>query len=342
MPESLLSIQNSLGSNSFKSIADSIRKSNEINLNLSGLSGIKNIAKSLAIQMKTSNDFNNSIGTIGKTLSSQFATLNIPKNNFALYGLSSHFAEISKNSQLIGQSLSNLASSQILLSNSLLEISKTLSESHLNQFNGLNVALQGLSKSFLKEIARNKDWEDFDFIQETNETISTTTNDFVNNHSEVTLQDLENLKLTIVESLSTLLSKTSSEKNRTFLFDLMAVISFILGLYGTYGTYKSSIDKSNIETYLDAKKDMDTFKKELYAKIDERFNDKIKSKIAKTKVDLKYSIKKNSKVIGTIKSGQKVTVIEIRHKYFLITYLDKDTQEPKSGFVLKKYFDTEK
>lgn len=342
MPESLLSIQNLLGSNSFKSIADSIRKSNEISLNLSGLGGIKDIAKSLAIQMKTSNDFNNSIGTIGKTLSSQFTDLNIPKNNFALYGLSSHFAEISKNSQSIGESLSNLASSQISLSNSLLEISKTLSKSHLNQFNGLNVALQGLSKSFLKEIVRNKDWEDFDFVQETNETISITTNDFINSHTEVTFEDLENLKLTIVENLSVLLIKTKSEKNRIFLFDFIAVISFILGLYGAYGTYQSSIDKTNKKTYLEAKKDMEIFKKELYAKIDEKFNDKQKSKIARTKVDLKYSTKKNSKVIGIIKTGQKVTVIEIRHKYFLITYLDKDTQEPKSGFVLKKYFDIEK
>ncbi|WP_367770991.1 primase-like DNA-binding domain-containing protein [Flavobacterium sp. WC2421] len=342
MPESLLSIQNSFGSNSFKNLADSLRKSNEINLSLSGLGGITDIAKSVAIQMKTSSEFTNSITTIGKTLSSQFVNLNIPKNNFALYGLSSHIAEISKNSQLIGQSFSNLASSQILLSNSLLEISKTLSKSHLNQFNSLNVALQGLSKSFLQEIVRNRDWEDFDFIKETNETISITTNDFVSSHSEVTIQDLENLKLSIVENLSTLLSKTNSEKNRTFLFDLMAVISFILSLYGTYGTYQSSIDKNNKETYLEVKKDMDTFKKELYAKIDEKFNNKHKSKIAKTKLNLKYSTKKNSKIIGIINIGQKVTVIEIRHKYFLITYLDKETQEPKSGFVLKKYFETEK
>ena len=44
------------------------------------------------------------------------------------------------------------------------------------------------------------------------------------------------------------------------------------------------------------------------------------------------------RIIDTVKQGQQVTVVETWHKYLLIVDIDTQTQEPKSGFVLKKYF----
>jgi hypothetical protein len=34
-------------------------------------------------------------------------------------------------------------------------------------------------------------------------------------------------------------------------------------------------------------------------------------------------------------------VIEKRHKFILVSYIDMKTIEPKSGFVVKKYFEEE-
>jgi len=66
-----------------------------------------------------------------------------------------------------------------------------------------------------------------------------------------------------------------------------------------------------------------------------------KTRIARTNVNLKFADKENCKIIGIVKAGQQITVIEIRHKYLLIAYIDYETNEPKSGFVVKKYFDIE-
>jgi uncharacterized protein YgiM (DUF1202 family) len=86
------------------------------------------------------------------------------------------------------------------------------------------------------------------------------------------------------------------------------------------------------------KKEFDNNYKEFYDKIETILSKLQKSRIAKTNVNLRFSTKKNCKIIGLVKLGQPVTVIEIRHKYLLISYIDIETGEPKSGFVIKKYF----
>ena len=64
------------------------------------------------------------------------------------------------------------------------------------------------------------------------------------------------------------------------------------------------------------------------------------AKIRTARIDapLRYAAMKNARIIDTVKQGQQVTVVETWHKYLLIVYIDTQTQEPKSGFVLKKYF----
>ena len=66
----------------------------------------------------------------------------------------------------------------------------------------------------------------------------------------------------------------------------------------------------------------------------------IRAKIRTARIDapLRYAATKNARIIDTVKQGQQVTVVETWHKYLLIVYIDTQTQEPKSGFVLKKYF----
>lgn len=61
-------------------------------------------------------------------------------------------------------------------------------------------------------------------------------------------------------------------------------------------------------------------------------------RIATTDVNLRIRPRKKSQIIGVVKKGQEVTVIEIHHKYLLVIYMDNETGDPLSGFVFKKYF----
>lgn len=329
-------MQNAFGLSSLQGIAAEIAKQNKAQFNLSALSGLNDIAKSISQQMKP---FNASSILLGNSIQAQLATIQYPKNPSVLFGLTSTLVELAKTSQLASDRLSGFATSQLLLSNNLTTFAKTLSQSHLNQFNSIDIALQGISKTYLHNVALTRNWEDMSVAEEANETIANITDELLNNSSQVTFQDLDNLRQSIVTELFGLLGKTKTAKARQFIFELISVISFLLIFYNPLVI---PTDKSNTEVIETTKKEIEKISKEFSLKIETELNKLNKTRTARINVNLRYSEKKNSKIIGLVKLGQQVTVIEIRHKNLLISYIDNDTSEPKSGFVTKKYFDVDK
>lgn len=330
-------VQSAFGLNSLQAIAVALENQNKTQFNLSGLSGLKDIAKTISQQIKPFND--NSI-LLGSSLQAQLKAIQYPKNNFALFGLNSTLVELARTNQLASERLSSFATSQLLLSNNLTQFAKILSQSHLNKFNSFDIALQGISKTYLKSITLTRNWEDISIAEEANETIANVANDILNNTLPITIEDLVNFRESIVTELFGLLAKTKTDKARQFIFELISVISFLLIFYNPFIV---STDKTNTEVIQEIKKEIEkTNKEQLEQIIDQKLKKLSSTRIARINTNLKYSERKNSKIIGFVKLGQQVTVIEIRHKYLLISYIDKDTQEPKSGFVMKKYFDPEK
>ena len=132
---------------------------------------------------------------------------------------------------------------------------------------------------------------------------------------------------------------------------LLPIFFNIISLIGIYISVKGSLD--------DATRDKKTT--ELHAELIEKIKiqseisiDKIlntvlnevltpqNKRLARTNVNLRKTPNKKAPTIGLVKADQEVTVLEIRHKYLLIAYIDYETNEPKSGFVVKKYFYEEK
>ncbi len=329
-------MQGAFGLTSLQGIAAAIEKQNKAQFNLSGLSGLTDIARTISQQMKP---FNTTSMVLGNSLQNQLAAIQYPKSHSALFGLTSTLAEIAKTNQFASDRLSGFAASQMLLSNNLTEIAKALSQSHLSKFNSIDIALQGISKSYLKNIALTRNWEDISVAEEANEAISNIADELLNNTAQVTVQDLDNLRQSIVTELLGLLGRTRTDKARQFIFELISVISFLLIFYNPLVI---PTDKSNTEVINETKKEIEKISKELSAKIETELNKLNKTRTARTNVNLRYSDKKNSRIIGVVKLGQQVTVIEIRHKHLLISYIDMNTREPKSGFVTKKYFDIDK
>lgn len=329
-------MQSAFGLNSLQAIAATIEKQNKAHFNLSGLNGLTDIARSISQQMKP---FNATSMVLGNSIQAQLATIQYPKNQSALFGLTSTLADLAKSNQLASDRLSGFATSQLLLSNNLTAIAKTLSQSHLDKFNSIDIALQGISKTYLKNIALTRNWEDISVAEEANQTIANIADELLNNSSQVTIQDLDNLRQSIVTELFGLLGQTKTDKARQFIFELISVISFLLIFYNPFVI---PTDKTNTEVIETTKREIEKINKEFSTKIETELNKLNKTRTARTNVNLRYSEKKNSKVIGIVKIGQKATVIEIRHKHLLISYLDIETGEPKSGFVTKKYFDVDK
>jgi hypothetical protein len=304
--------------------------------NLSAINGITNLTKQLAQQTKSHNQLSAVSGNITELFT---AMEKLPKNNFAFSGLTSSLAQITVDNALLSNKISKIASSQLILSNNISEISRLFNNSHLNQFNGIEIALQGISNSYLKDIFKTKKWENFEIVEEVNEAISLQAEDLINNDSQITLEDLNAFKVSVIIELKELLSKSKSEKATLFILNLITVIGFIITLYTTF---KPNTEITNEEVLNETKKEIEKISKELSEKIKFELSKLNKSRISTTNVNLRYSTKKKSKIIGIVTTGQKVSVIEIRHKYLLISYLDKVTGEPKSGFVMKKYFKVEK
>ncbi|QKX05358.1 SH3 domain-containing protein [Aquimarina sp. TRL1] len=328
-------VPNTVGLSGLTSNTKYIQSMNKINSNLTGLGGISEIARDRVLQ--TERLSKNTM--LGRNLAVQSASLQVPKNNFVLSGLISSLSQLKLKNKLVSDKLAGLVTSQLTVTGNLGQIAQTIQQSHLNKFNTLSVALQGVSNSFLKEVAIAKTWEDFDIVEEANETISNIAEETLNQTTTITQSDLEEFRTSILNKLTNLLSKSNSERARNFIIELITVIGFVLTLYTLH---QQKTDKSNSQIIIETKKELEKLSSDFSQKISIELQKMTKTRVAKTNVNLRFAAKKNSRKIGLVKKGQIVTVIETRHKYLLISYIDFETEEPKSGFVVKKYFATKK
>ena len=307
-----------------------------------GLSAVLNSTKSLSQFLKPVNSLNSMLGNNLKSHLSLYKY----SNSYFSKSLSSSLSNIIKNNQTLSNSLFNYSSTQLQLSNNLIQIAKAMNYPHLNKFNSLNIALQGVTTSYLKDIVKTRNWDEIDFAEQVNDTIIEASEEIANSTTQLTVEDLDNLKVSIINELMPFLSKTKTEKARNFIIELIAIISLLLTIYGTYlmvsdKTNKDVIDETKLEVenissqITDLKEEL---KVEISKTIETEFNKLNKKRIALTNVNLRKAPVNNSPIIGLVKSGQEVIVIEIQNKYLFITYIDKDTGYPLSGFVVKKYF----
>jgi hypothetical protein len=327
-----------LGLNKLNSLAQSFAQQthSKFYLNELGISKLNSIALSYAQQMKPVKGISN---VLSGGIQAQLAAIQYPNFDSPLSRLTSSFAKLGKRNQLVAEKLSGFAVSQILLSNNISKIFNEFEQSHLSKFNSINIAIQNLTSEYLKNIAIDQNWEDISIAEEANLTISNIADDLLNDSTPLTTDDLDNFKQSIISELWLLHGRTNTKKAGPFILNLIAVISFLLTLYGVY---QSNTDKSNQDVINETHAELKRIEKEISQKIEFEFQKINKTRIARTNVNLKFADKETCKIIGIVKSGQQVTVLEIRHKYLLIAYIDYETGEPKSGFVVKKHFIIEK
>lgn len=327
-----------IGLNKLNSIAQSFAQQihPKFDLNELGISKLNSIALLYAQQMKPDKGISN---VLSGGIQTQLAAIQYPNFDSPFSSLTSAISEIAKKNQFMAEKLSGFAVSQILLSNNISKIFNEFEESHLSKFNSINIAIQNLTSEYLKNIAIDQDWEDISGSEEANQTISNIANDLYNESTPITIHDLVNFKDSIISKLWLIHGKTKTEKAEQFFLKLITVISFLLTLYSTY---QSITGKSYQDIINETHAEFGKIESEILEKIEIEFQKLNNTRIARTNVNLRFADKENCKIIGIVRAGQQVSVIEIRHKYLLIAYIDCVTGEPKSGFVVKKYFDVEK
>lgn len=253
----------------------------------------------------------------------------------ALTGISDRLIEITKQNQALSEKIAKSFNSQIALSNKLVDFASHLKTPEFKNYNVLNVAVAGFSNNYLNTLIKNKDWDNFDDFNELTEKFESITDDYITEEEEVTIDYLDSYKESIILEFSTIYEKSKSDKIKQFIVELITLISFLLTFYSIK---VQNEEISNREVVKITTEEIDRFKKEISSEIKKEFEQLSKMRIARTDVVLRYSNKKNSKRLGVVKKGQDVFVLEIQHKWLLISYIDNQTKEPKSGYVFKKYF----
>lgn len=310
----------------------SIHKINEDFLKIKGyfentnLIGISKLSKDVAQQFNRLNYakpiFNESPYSLA------FSTLNSTFEKSSYFNkLNSSLSDIFRYNQVLSNQIANIAKSQYVITSNFDSIAKSIDSNHLNKFNSVNIALTNLSNSFLRNSILHGQWNDINIINETNEGILDATNELANSNDQISKKDLLTLKKSIVEELIPHLTKSKSEKVSQYIRDLISIISLLLTIY--------SLSNSNQINYNEI---FGELKKEILEEIYIKNSIFHQQRRATTNVNLRYSNNIKSKKIGLIKKGQNINVIEIKKKWLLISYIDYETGEPKSGYAYKKYF----
>lgn len=201
-------------------------------------------------------------------------------------------------------------------------------------FGIFNAALCGTSAAFLKNISYTQTWQEATIVGTTNSIVAETLDD-VYGSQNTTAEDtaLDKFREALLTELSKLLTRTTCRRVKEFLMELISIISAILAIYSAF-TAPGKEDITDI-VRTELRSAPENQEQENHA-IAGRYLAKIRT--ARIDAPLRYAATKNAQIIDTVKQGQQVTVVETWHKYLLIVYIDTQTQEPKSGFVLKKYF----
>ena len=308
-------------------IASSFHNRNAM-MNLSTVNAVSSIAAQMSRQFEPKNN-------IAAALTSSMQEFSY-ENQFAFRSISASLSELNKYNPRVSDSLAGIVNSNLFMTSAVSQLARIVHNSHLNKFDSLSVAINNISKTYLNHINRTRSWEDLYVIEEASQTIAEVTGEFISDQQQITQQDLDRLREEMVDHFQDLIEKTTKSKTRVFLIDLLTVVSFLLTLYGTI---QSENQPTNQDVIDQTKIEFQNFKTEVKDLITAEFTKLQRQRIATTDVNLRFSAKKRSQKIGLVKCGQLVTVIDIQHKWLLISFIDNETKEPKSGFVYKKYFE---
>lgn len=226
------------------------------------------------------------------------------------------------------------------------EVMKLNSELWINKMKGVDFPnmfyfdppLAGLD--YLKEgyfakqmnIASIPDLE-LNIVDEVNTVIDEETDSFEINEIDNIYLKMVEYYLILTEKLNAILVTAQSEKSKNFVINTITLLQFFHAIWLVYNPakFESTMDQKNMDIILNGQKKLEAQNDSILRMLD-------KKRISIIENDLKFSNKKKCKILGRVRKGQEVTILNTMHKYLFVYYIDFETQEPKAGYVLKKHY----
>lgn len=252
----------------------------------------------------------------------------------ATKGISNSLSQLATEQKHISEKILYSINSQIALSNSLVELSKSVQAGAFPNFNALNVTLEVYSKAYLDLATRSNSWAELDIFNDSIKGIKGATDQLAAQDRPITIDDLNTLKSEMVEELASVAEKTKNQSIINMIFRIIALVSFLLQLFPVSLREK---DMSNREVVIYAEKDINSLKSEIRDIVKKELELIQWTTIVTSDVNLRASPTTKSRSLAIVKKGQEVFVLENRIKWAFITYIDKETSETKSGYVYNMY-----
>lgn len=246
----------------------------------------------------------------------------------------SQFASFMEWNPVLSEKLLGVASSQFQLSQSLNQLAEKLASPQLAIFNSFDVAINAVARKPIRNIALEGDLEELEAVNDVNGIIVDATEEIRNAVGPITNQQFENFFERTVQGLQKLLDKHLSRQAQKFIIGAMTVIGFLALIYNPF---QQPFEKHTKEIII--RSETRVVEREVVGQQSSTAPFSLPKKTVRISTPLKFSSFKNARNLGTVVSGQEMTVLSIEGKYFLVAYKDDVSGKPLSGYILKKHCD---
>lgn len=247
-----------------------------------------------------------------------------------LSSLTNSLSRIAQLNPSIANNLKSFGHSQLLLSQSFNHIAKVYLYKDIG-LKSLDFTLIGLSNSFIREVSFRGRWEYVLVAQEANEAAVLAAEELIQ-VEVISKEDIIKYYKKFKRLLLELLSKYAESTTRLFIMDFFAVVGLFMAAY-------SMMDNENAAQINRLTQTVDALQREVSELRDSGFAPALRYRVAKTNARLRFSPNKRAKQIGLVREGQMVMILGTQHKFLLVAFIDDLSGEPRSGYVMKKYFD---
>lgn len=197
-------------------------------------------------------------------------------------------------------------------------------------FNNLQLALSGISRQVAAISAHQNNWAILDEFEKINEkalSISETIIDkTITNEQKLGLQEL-------VEQIIAFL-----KSQKKFAVNALFFISVIVNFMNIHQYVDFIKEKPETVT----KQDLIEFQTKIISEIVSKLKEQKEYRITRTKCFVMLKPKSKTLVVDTLPVDIEVVVLQTYHKWVFVSYVDIDSNFPKTGWVVKKYLDKPK
>lgn len=302
------SIQKSLGLNS--QISEMLKAQESITKNLSGVNMMAEIAKSMPYQRMFANPNLSAIEAMSKSinLQSKFA---IPQTTLdAITSINRQHEQLFGGLRVMAEAF-------------------RIQSPAIAQINNLNIALSGISGQIAAIAAQQRNWTIIDEFEEVTEQAI----EFSESLTEEVTEEQKRQFQVILTLVSAFVKKYGVQG--------LLIIDIILRFAGLHQYYDFLQQKPELPTKQEV--NQIAVKQDSIIQFIGAVNEELKNakeyRITRRQCDVKLKPKTKTLIVSKLPKDYELVVLQVHHKWVLVSYFDPKDNFPQTGWIMKKYLD---